>query len=587
MPAFGLGPVTAGAFVSDFLKVGYMRFAIRTLLPIFAVAVSAIVTTVSLSGRAAGQNTDSRGAAAPSASAAPASTTQPSGAAPESTAAAPAPAGEANAHDLLEKGKAALQANDYVAAATAFSAAKTAAEQTPGLEGIQARSDAIVGHGLAMAGLKEYTAALSDYDSIIVDEPNNLIALISRGQARLEVGRVEDALSDYQKVLQLDLTNAQALFGTGKALEQLGRSDEAIMPLTRAIAADPKNAEAYRLRGRAYSDLFKNKQAIEDLQQAIQLDPNDFEAYFALGVARLRSEDYQDAIDQFGKAIEHYKPKSGQEDQPFLQGYLTRAAAYIELGKIAKDPAAQKAAYQAAADEAQKIVTQLDAKNPGHAKALAAAFFTRGIAERMLGQIGTAIRTLTQAIDLRTKASPDDATNTYLNDVYFRRGICFLLIGEDKMAISDFQAAAHLILDDPRANLWEGFCYAKMGKYHEALRAYGDAIAASDRYTPAYYNRALAYMMLADYEKAIADFNDAIRLEPANAEYYFKRGVAYEMLGDNQKASESFAAAIEFDNTHAQAYRHMADVLQRLGRSELATQYRQYADQLAPPKKPQ
>ena len=150
------------------------------------------------------------------------------------------------------------------------------------------------------------------------------------------------------------------------------------------------------------------------------------------------------------------------------------------------------------------------------------------------------------------------------------------------MAISDFESAAHLVAGDPRANLWEGFTYAKLGDYQQALRAYGDAIAASDRFTPAYYNRGLAYMMLGNYKKAIADFNDAIRLEPANAEYYFKRGLAYEQMGDKQKASESFSAAIEFDKNHAGAHRHMADAMQRLGRTELATQYRQQADKLAP-----
>jgi tetratricopeptide (TPR) repeat protein len=172
-----------------------------------------------------------------------------------------------------------------------------------------------------------------------------------------------------------------------------------------------------------------------------------------------------------------------------------------------------------------------------------------------------------------------------LGDTYYRRGICFHLIGEDKMAISDFESSAHLVGGDPRANLWEGFTYAKLGDYQQALRAYGDAIAASDRFTPAYYNRGLAYMMLGNYKKAIIDFNDAIRLEPANAEYYFTRGIAYQQMGDHQKASESFSAAIEFDKKHAGAHRHMAEALEKLGRSELATQYRQKADQLAPAKK--
>src|SRR5207248_832955 len=136
---------------------------------------------------------------------------------------------------------------------------------------------------------------------------------------------------------------------------------------------------------------------------AIQLKPDDFEAYFSLGIVNLRHEDYQSAVDNFGKAIQFYKPKPGQEDQPFSQGFLVRSSTFIELGKVAKDPAAQKAAYQAGKDEAQKLIDQLEAKNPAHAKVMAEALFDRGVAERMLGQIDTAIRSLTQAIELRIK----------------------------------------------------------------------------------------------------------------------------------------------------------------------------------------
>jgi tetratricopeptide (TPR) repeat protein len=305
------------------------------------------------------------------------------------------------------------------------------------------------------------------------------------------------------------------------------------------------------------------------------LNPDDHETYFTLGIVYLRAEDYQHAVEQLAKAIEHYKPKAGQEDLPYVQGYLTLATAYIELGKTTKDEAARKAAYHSAIATGDKLLKQLDTKNPQYAQAHAAALYACGVAERMLGEYGTAIKTFSQAIEL----------NPALGDAYFRRGICFHLLGEDKMAISDFEQAAHISFDDPRANLWAGFTYAKLGDYHKALRAYGDAIAASDRYTPAYYNRGLTYMALGEYEKAIADFDEAMRLDPTKADYYFKRGVAHEKLKDYKEASESFATAIEFDNRHAGAYRHMADALQALGRTELAAEYRQKADQLAPPKK--
>ena len=102
------------------------------------------------------------------------------------------------------------------------------------------------------------------------------------------------------------------------------------------------------------------------------------------------------------------------------------------------------------------------------------------LTQHTLGKYGEAVRSFSQAIE----ANPE------LGDAYFRRGICFHNLGEEKMAISDFEQAAHITFDDPRCNLWEGFTYAKMGEYNQAIRAYGDAIAASDRYTPAYANRA-------------------------------------------------------------------------------------------------
>jgi tetratricopeptide (TPR) repeat protein len=548
-----------------------MRFSRRTLIHVFPALSIASAVTVFAPGPAHAQDLPKTDAGA--------------------TSAIDSTAGSSEVPDpkpLLEKGEAALKAGDYAGAMAAFNdagrAALQALTQGAGVEAGKAQDAALIGRGRAQVGLRDFEAAERDFRSVLQNNPENVPALIGLGQLKLEDNKPDEALDQFKAAVKADATNGEALFGLGKSLVLLGQADEAIASLTRAIAIDPKKAEAYRLRGMGYAAMYKNKQAIEDIKKAIELDPDDYEAYYSLGVLDIRAEDYKAAVEELNRAIEHYKPKPGQEDQPYLQGFLTRANAYIELGKAAKDPAEQKAAYQASYDAAEKAIKQLDEKNPAHAKALAAALYARGISERMMGQLGTAIRTLTHAIELRTSSSPDEATGPYLADAYFRRGICFHLIGEDKMAISDFETSAHLVGGDPRANLWEGFTYAKLGDYQEALRAYGDAIAASDRFTPAYYNRGLAYMMMGNYTKAVADFNDAIRLEPANAEYYFNRGVAFQLMGKTQKAADSFAAAIEFDKNHVGAHRHMAEVQQKLGHSELAAEYREKAKKLAAPK---
>ena len=183
----------------------------------------------------------------------------------------------------------------------------------------------------------------------------------------------------------------------------------------------------------------------------------------------------------------------------------------------------------------------------------------------MSGKLNEAIRTFSQALELNPAAS----------EAYFRRGICLLAIGENEMAILPISSRRPRSTTKTRATICgKASSTPRWATIHEAIRAYGDAIAASDRFTPAYINRGLAYMMLGDDEKAIADFDDALRIEPTNGDYYYKRGVAYAQLGRLEEASNSFASAIEFAPELREAYRQMADVQKRLGRNELAEQYR-------------
>jgi tetratricopeptide (TPR) repeat protein len=485
----------------------------------------------------------------------------------------PAPLTPEQATAAAKEGEEALQQRDFEKALQAYNVVYQWGSQNPYTEqGAFAVMIALTGRGQALVGLQEYEAALEEFKNSLDLNRAFIPALVARGNLYLELGQADQALPDFLAAAKASRGDLQAQFGLGKAMVQLGGFQQSIRPLTKVLDANPENAEAHRLRGSAYAALFKTPEGMADLEEAIRLNPEDYEAYFILGMVYLREEKFTEATDQVRKSIEHYRPKPGQEELPYLQGYLTLSSAYIEQGKAAKDEAAKKAAYQAAVDTAKDLLVQYDEKNPSLGPYRAAVLYSRGVGERMLNQLGKAVQTFSEAIEL----------NPELGEAYFRRGICFHLLGEDKMAIADFVRAANINFTDPRANLWEGFTHAKQGDYHEALRAYGNAISASDRYIPAYVNRGLAYMNLGEYNKAVADFNEAIRLEPANAEHYFKRGVAYERLDDHEKAAASFASAIEFNDKHSSAYRHMASTMQVLGRTELANEYRQKANELAP-----
>ena len=478
---------------------------------------------------------------------------------------------QVNVEEVIKQGEEALAAKEYEKALEIYTKLQQGLQQS--LEHRQFLPIAWTGLGRALAGLQEYQAAEELFRQAIEGSENFIDAYLARGEMYLDMGAPANALPDFEKAVELDRTNLRGQFGLGKTYTLGQAYPQAIGPLTRVIAVQPEHAEAYRLRGTSYVGSFQTEKGIADLQQAISINPNDHENHFMLGVAYLRDEKYSESVESFSRAISNYVPKPGEEDQPYLQGYLTRASAYIEMGKNAEEVAAKREAYQKALEDAEYLLGELDERSPITAGARAAALFSRGVAERMLGDFGKAVQSFSDAINL----------NPEMAEAYFRRGICFHNMGETKMAIADFAQAGDLQFEDPRANFWEGLMHAKLGDYHEALRAYGDALAASDRYEPAYYNRGLAYLMLGENEKAIRDFNHAIRIEPSRAEYYFQRGVAQRRMGDIEAASASFANAIEFEDNYIAAYRHMADVMEEMGRAELAREYREKADQLAPP----
>ncbi len=484
---------------------------------------------------------------------------------------------QATAQEVLEKGQKALQEGDFATALEAFDQLAKAGERDVSQQAFQLRLIGYAGRGAALAGMKEYEAAIEEFKLALDLDENFIPVLLSRGQMYLDLGVPDNypvALADFQRAMKAQRNNPQALFGLGKALVLVGHYQAAVGPLTRYIEIDPNNPEAYRLRGTAYSNIFKVPESIEDLNKSIELNPDDHETYLTLGSIDYRNEKYQDAIDQFKKALETYKPKDPEDKLPFIQGHLTLASLYLELAKTLKDEKARNAAYDSAIEQTETVLSKVDTKNPYHAGIRASSLYTRALAERMKGDLLKAVQTFSEAIEI----NPD------FSEAYYRRGICYHYLGDDKLAITDFNEAANINFSDPRASLWQGFTHAKMGDFQDALRAYGNALAASDRYTPAYLNRGLAYMALGEYDKALTDFNDAVRLEPTNSDYYFKRGLAYEALRNAEKAVDSFQAAIRFNDKNAAAYRHLADSMQQLGHNDQAVEYRQRANELEPPK---
>lgn len=80
-------------------------------------------------------------------------------------------------------------------------------------------------------------------------------------------------------------------------------------------------------------------------------------------------------------------------------------------------------------------------------------------------------------------------------------------------------------------------------QWEEAIRTSSAAIAINPNLTPAYINRAWAYIETGLFSKAIEDCNKAIEIENNNAAAFNNRGLAYSKLGEDKEAIRNYRRA--------------------------------------------
>ena len=193
-------------------------------------------------------------------------------------------------------------------------------------------------------------------------------------------------------------------------------------------------------------------------------------------------------------------------------------------------------------------------------KDLADAYFQLGNLYRLLNRYDDAIDAYTTSIQL----NPDQP------ETYFRRGIVWFYKGEYGVAWDDFDDASAILYDDPRPELWKGLSLARQKNWLDAVNTYAVSIRNDARFTPAYVNRGLAYLMLNEPEKAIGDFDQAVRLDPHNAANYFKRGVALGRAGKWRLAIDSYSEALRLNPKYAEALYNRSLAYQQIGETDKA-----------------
>lgn len=260
---------------------------------------------------------------------------------------------------------------------------------------------------------------------------------------------------------------------------------------------------------------------------------NPFSKHSRRGAQRLFARKYDEAIEEYNKAIE-LKPDYAPIYS--IRGYIYRI----------------KGDFESAIEDYNKLI-ELRPDN-------ADGYCDRGIAYSRTGEFTRAIQDFNKAIQLKPN----------LADTYNGRGLTYHQMNEVDLALQDFNKAIELRPDFAKAYNNRALVYQDKGDADKTIEDTSKAIEFQPNLSHAYNNRGNAYVRKGITSLAIKDFNKAIHLNPELAEAYCNRGVAYENRGEFERAIEDYTKAIELQPDYAVAYNNCGVVYNKMGRIELA-----------------
>ncbi len=438
-------------------------------------------------------------------------------------------------------------------------------------------AEAFFGRGEALRQLEDYQAALDSYKSATNIDPKLAKAFNGQAICERELGLYDLAFNDFNNAIELDRRDPEIAANLGDLLVNFRQDPtSALRVLDKAVELDPENAEAYRNRGLAHAQLRRFEEAEADLAKAIELKDDDEESYSMLATIYLFQDDKEKlplAVEALTNAIKYYEPEESSDPKTAVQSYLLRSDARLKMASDEETPAEEREKlYQQVAEDADAVLEEMPDTFPFSGQAL----YRKGVALRMQGNYAEAVKAFTDALQL----IPAGETAPYNTNALLKRGICWFLQGENRLARGDFLLAAASDYTDPLPHLWTGFTFAEEEDYRSAIDSYGEAINKNPNFALPYINRGLAYAALEEYQRAADNFNEAIRVEPTTSEHFAKRGYAYMLMEDYDKAFDSFTLASLYDDENAEVFEAAAETLRSLGRSGLAEKYEQKAQEL-------
>lgn len=489
--------------------------------------------------------------------------------------------------------------------------------------------DPYTSHSFAARGIlylqqENYNKSLADLDEAIRLDPYFEGNYINRGLVRYHLEDLRGAMADYDRVIEMDANNLIARFNRGLLRAQVADNNRAISDFDKVIELEPTNTIAYLNRSMLNAEIGNNAGALRDMDVVLEEHPDFFQGYYSRAQLKRQMNDLKGAEKDYllarskeeeAKRMIESDELAHAEDSKKSKTTETREETDKDIEKfgllvVADKKTEEKSKYDSQTRgkvqnihtevslEPKFVITYYEKPYEVHRPVYYTTIIER--ANNTMGldwkiratnseaslnelQVNTHFRSIDNFTKLIEKAS-DNA------NLYFGRGIDYMLIQDYSSAIEDFDAAIELnskftlayfvralsrskqvgfnpdlqetktrLVDMPtRMMLPAGSDKPLIGgatppsevskkklEYNAILKDYEEVLNLDPDFIFAYYNRAEIFSIQKDYRDAISDYSEALKREPQFAEALFNRGLARLSVGETASGLDDLRKAGE------------------------------------------
>jgi tetratricopeptide (TPR) repeat protein len=152
--------------------------------------------------------------------------------------------------------------------------------------------------------------------------------------------------------------------------------------------------------------------------------------------------------------------------------------------------------------------------------------------------------------------------------------------GQAAQAIAGYEEA---LSEDPHTEtnyLHLAEAYGQTGNFEKALLTLDNLLKVCPGYDKAYYSKSIMHLQSGNLKEAVIAAKKSLELNPDYDQAYYVLGLIYANAGDNGEAIKQLKKCIEGAPAFKPAYELLSQIYQQAGQSDLAKQYRDYANQL-------